>query len=153
MKITVIGQALVIRATVYASAVSAMSACLSVRHKSQFYWNGWMYRASFRQQMLPSAYPTMCHNGVWVSEIRVLLSGTLSQTELSRFSALSSQHADRRKCCQLSIYHTERPLCLQHVCCGAPCWAGLSATDDETCQVYSDSCNQQHFGSELKCSQ
>ena len=66
----------VFTARCYASAVLAMalcpSVCLSVRHKSQFYYNGWTNRARFGME-LHSTYPTLCHKEIHVpSKITVL---------------------------------------------------------------------------------
>ena len=63
----------------YLRSCVCLSVCLSVRHKSEFYQNGWTDRAV--AQRLPSTYSTLCWKVTEVSpKLRILISGTLSQT-------------------------------------------------------------------------
>ena len=88
---------------------------LSVRpsfcHKPVLYRNDWTNPPSwFLACGLPSTYPTLCCEDIWISsKISILASGTLSRTaDLEKFAA-----ASRSRCQQLVVI--DSPVCRQHL--------------------------------------
>lgn len=98
-----------------------------VCHKLVFYWNGWMDRAVFLAQRLPSTYPTLYYNSIRVSWIMsTSLWNAALHSKLSQFFCIfTSRQVNHRNCCQISsvtkVITLSIHLCLQQYGRNADC--------------------------------